>query len=49
MHLALSFDDNNTQVLKEQFCTLMILLSVELLETSYDSEDVMCDAIKLWT
>lgn len=32
---------------KEQICTLMVLLSVQLLETSFDYEKVTCDVIRL--
>lgn len=47
MHMALCYDDNNTEIHKEQFCTLMVLLSVKLLDTSPDPEEVTCDIIRL--
>lgn len=44
-HMAFSFDDNNALFLRDQFCTLMILLSVALL-TGSNFEAMSCDVIR---
>lgn len=46
LHLALCLDDNNTLTLREKFCTLMILLSVQILDSCSDSDRIKSHVIK---